>query len=74
MSGPSRDSKVSRVRKRNQPKPNASTLARPGEVADIETHRTLRRDFGLTGADIADFDIDLAIEAGLLSRPARPQR
>ena len=40
-------------------------------VEDIETQRRLRRDLKLTSEDIAEIDIELAIAAGLLSRPKR---
>ncbi|WP_185745059.1 hypothetical protein [Bosea sp. AK1] len=40
-------------------------------VEDIENQRRLRRDLKLTSEDIAEIDIELAIAAGLLSRPKR---
>ncbi|KPF67279.1 hypothetical protein IP69_13845 [Bosea sp. AAP35] len=39
------------------------------DVEDLETQRRLRRDLKLTDEDIAGIDLDLAIEAGLLSEP-----
>lgn len=36
---------------------------------DLQTQRRLRRDLKLTTKDIAKIDIELAIEAGLLTRP-----
>jgi hypothetical protein len=38
-------------------------------VEDLETQRRLRRDLKLTDEDIAGIDLDLAIQAGLLSEP-----
>ena len=38
-------------------------------VEDLETQRRLRRDLKLTDEDLADIDLDVAIEAGLLSKP-----
>ncbi|WP_156412404.1 hypothetical protein [Bosea sp. Root483D1] len=35
---------------------------------DLETHRRLRRDLKLTTEDIAQIDIQLAIDAGLLKK------
>ena len=40
-------------------------------VEDIEIQRRLRRDLKLTSEDIAEIDIELAIAAGLLSKPKR---
>jgi len=74
MPGPRRVYKIRRDRKRILPVSRASSAASSSAVANIEICRTLRRDFGLNSADIANLDIDLAIEAGLLSRPARPKR
>lgn len=38
---------------------------------DLETQRRLRRDLKLTSEDIAEIDLELAIEAGLLKKPKR---
>lgn len=38
---------------------------------DLETQRRLRRDLKLTSSDIAEIDLELAIEAGLLKKPKR---
>ncbi|AZO77499.1 hypothetical protein B5U98_22795 [Bosea sp. Tri-39] len=50
----------------------AANSPRHNEVPiDLETHRRLRRDLKLTSQDIAEIDLELAIEAGLLSKPKR---
>lgn len=38
---------------------------------DLDTHRTLRCDLKLTSQDIAEIDLELAVEAGLLKAPKR---
>ncbi|RXT52471.1 hypothetical protein B6S44_16985 [Bosea sp. Tri-44] len=38
---------------------------------DLDTQRRLRRDLKLTSEDLAEIDIELAIDAGLLKRPKR---
>ena len=38
-------------------------------VEEFETQRRLRRDLKLSDEDIAGIDLELAIEAGLISKP-----
>lgn len=54
-------------------KPSNTPLpAADAAVEDLEIQRRLRRDLKLTTEEIAEIDIELAIEAGLLSKPKRP--
>lgn len=58
-----------------KPKPSilqpAKAIARDKQLpSDIDLQRRLRRDLRLSSADIAELDIELAIEAGLLTPPS----
>lgn len=56
--------------KRLNPRPRSGpTKIRGNVVEDLETQRRLRKDLKLTDEDIDGIDLDLAIEAGLLSMP-----
>ena len=74
MSDPGLVSKLNRNFLRERRPSPTSAACSTSEVEEIAIHRTLRRDFGLTSADLADLDVELAIEAGLLSRPKPPER
>lgn len=38
-------------------------------IVDLEMQRRLRRDLQLTSGDLAQIDVSLAIEAGLIKKP-----
>lgn len=48
---------------------SANGAERTSAIADIATHRVLRRTLGLSPEEIAQIDLDLAVEAGLLKKP-----
>ncbi|PZR81352.1 MAG: hypothetical protein DI537_38340 [Stutzerimonas stutzeri] len=57
-----------------KPQPRTGSTKKSDHVVeDLETQRRLRRDLNLANEDIAGIDMDLAIEAGLLSKPKRRQ-
>ena len=53
-----------------KPRPRAGSAKKTHDVVEeFETQRRLRRDLKLTDDDIAGIDLDLAMEAGLISKP-----
>jgi hypothetical protein len=53
---------------RKQKPSNPPVLPSNDQIEDLEIQRRLRRDLKLTTDDIANIDIELAIQAGLLRK------